>query len=230
MKKKIFFLILLSIQFLVAFSFDFEQYIINHKNDSCDVFIKDFPYTNYLSVYQIDNIAILEKHRKNIVAIGQNGDDFIYSLFENYIKQNPFSSDYLIQLTATIQLGIVYLNTDKNIFVNTSIFSAVGDLLISESVHFIEKELENGNMKINDPNIEYLIAKVEKNNFFVKYTIPDSNKFFYHLKNKNWSYLWTKAKSRCKDHKYVCGTILILFITLTFFIFRKILKRKNNKK
>ncbi len=219
MKKKILLLILFSIHFFSAFSFEFDEYLKKHKNDNNKIFLKQFPYSKYLSAYQIDNFSILEKHRKQIFKTGKNGDDFINIVFKQYIKAYNFNSDSLIQLTSLIQIGIIYLNTNENITDSTYIYTNIGDYILQESVYFIEQEIKNNNLEVSNPQVKFLIDKCDRNGFMVKYDMPDSDKIILHIKNGNWDYLWKKLRSRCYDNRYSCiGIAIILFLILTIFI------------
>jgi len=221
MTKKILLLTIFAIYTITAFSFDFNNYLQKHENDSNKIFLKQFPYSEYLSAYQIDNFSILEKHRKKIYRIGGNGDDFIFNVFEQYIKEYKFNSDSLVQLSSLIQLGIIFLNTDESISDSTNIYIDIGDNILQKSVYFLENEIKADNLSVSANEVNYLIGKLNKNGFMIKFDMPISDKIILHIKNGNWSYLWKKFKSRCYDNRYSCvGITIILLLILTLLILK----------
>ncbi len=225
MTQKIVLLIVFSINFISAFSFNFENYLKKHTKDSNEIFLAQFPYSEYLSTYQIDNFSTIEKHRKQIFKINKNGDDFIYKIFEQYIKSFNFNSDSLIQLTSLIQTGIIYLNTNTVITDSTYIYVDIGDYILQKSVYFIEEEIRNNNLSVSNSQVKFLINKLEQNKFMVKYDMSDYDKIILHFKKGNWSYLWKKFKSRCHDNKYLCAGIAIILILISVIFIQKLKKR-----
>lgn len=230
MVKKNLLLIIFTIYSINAFSFDFEAYLQKHQNDSNDVFLEQFPYSEYISVYQIDNISLLEKHRKQIYKIGKNGDDFLFNVFDQYIKQFKFNSDSLVQLSSLIEIGIIFINTDKSIIDSTNIYMDIGDNILQKSVYFIEAQINANNLDVSDNDVRYLINKLEKNGFLIKFDMSDTAKIILHIKNGDWNYLWKKFKSRCYDNRYLCSIFSLFVITILIILIRKLKNEKTNLK
>ncbi len=226
MAKKILLLTFISINFVSAFAFNFDNYLQKHKNDSNSLFLKQFPYSDYLSAYRIDNLSSLEKHRQQIIVINKSGDDFIRTVFEQYIKSFNFSADSLLKLTALIQTGINYLNINETVIENSYAYVDAGDYILQKSVYFIEKEIKNNKLQVSNPQVKFLINKLETVGFMIKYDLSDGDKIVLNVKEGNWNYLWRKLKNRCYDNKYLCISVGIILMLFLIILVKKLRKRE----
>lgn len=214
--------------FLNVYSFNLDEYL-KLCNDSTNKKYKiKFPYNKYISEYGINNIYKLERHRKILKQYGINADSIIFYIYKTYLN-NRIDTACLAHLSSTIELGIVFMKSNGIITDSTYIYENIGDYIISKCVYSLEKKLKNKEYYITDENIKYLIVKLEKNGFLIKYDKPDSEKFWMHVKNGNWKYLCSKIQSRCYDYRYICVTIIISFIILILIAIKFIRKKNKNK-
>lgn len=213
------------VQLTTVFSFDFEQYVVQHEADNDSLFLAQFPFFKYLSVYEIDNLALLEKHRKKLIATGKNGDDFIFTLIDKYIANYNFSVDSLSQLSSLIQVGIFYLNLDMTIIDSTFVYNNIGDHIIQQSIYFIENEIDAGNLDPDAPELIFLMRKCEKSGYFITYSMSDWEKIILHIKNRNWNYLGHKFKARCYSYSSVCILLAVIIISTAAIFTLKTFKK-----
>ena len=101
-----------------TFAFNMKSYINENKNQSLEIFLKNFPYDEYLksvsfvdfSKIQEDRFLILSNLKKSDGR--QDGDEFFYHLADSFLKKYPIN---LNQINKTISIGEAYLNPGKNL-------------------------------------------------------------------------------------------------------------------
>lgn len=229
MKFKLLFGLLFLGQCLMGNSFDFDQYLLSHKNDSTQQLLDSFPYEAYLGTYSIDNIAVLESHRKMLHNNAIDGDDFVYELFGQFMELNPLDYKNIAVISSMVELGIVYRNIDKTIIESTSIYKTVGRGILKKTSSYIEQEIKNKHLDPNDIEIEYLIRKLDQNKFIIDIQPSDIKKAMDRIKDGDWEYLGRKFKSRFSDKKHIYIPVLsIVFIMIGVFIYKKINKIKKS--
>ncbi|MBX2932006.1 MAG: hypothetical protein KF781_08685 [Chitinophagaceae bacterium] len=229
---------LLYLFFLIAFSkqaigFDMRSYINQHQNQNLQVFLENFPYSEYLKTVAFTDFSIIQEHRFFVWQQFQEGDGFLYYLADNFLNQYPVT---LNQLHDKISIGEAYLNPLKtlgnpsqpnlegnpNFKRNTDeAYHIIGYYILSKVAEKIEEGHRNKNFNINDKtNISYL-DRLKDKKVFVSFEESSGQKIIKNIQQGRFDYLWNRLILKtqpilCKAGIFIwilIGVLVVLMFT-----------------
>jgi hypothetical protein len=205
------------------------SFCAKHKALNDSAFFNTFPFTSYFDTVMLDRYGVLETHRQVLLNNNRNGDDFIKTLGEAYLKYKPINLDNFKQTQYQIELGGMYTQTLKKIIPKRSIVYAMlgGTILqgVSDSlkVTLIKKQ--------HNESIQYYTKRLAYFKYIVGVPTPNLTKLFNHIKTGNWHYLYYKLTGPYKQELLMATTpFCLIMISLFFFVQKKITQPKNKNK
>lgn len=102
-----------------------------------------------------------------------------------------------------------------------------GEVILSVLAQKVEKDLKNRILNRNDIELKQLVETLEANQYSIDAGMTDQEKFLYHLRNGNFSYIVDRLGNRLERHKVVIVLCLLILIgTSIAYIFWKKRPRK----
>jgi hypothetical protein len=218
-----------------------KKYINQHKNQNLEIFLKKFPYNEYLKTVQFTDFSRIQEDRfliwKNLNRADgrKDGDEFLYYLADYFLKAYPVTTN---QLNDKTSIGEAYLNPNKTLRnpsqpnlgnnaiqkANTDeVYQIIGYYILSEVATKIENDIKNKKIKGNDPTIQSYINRLKNNKVIVSIEESSTQKIISNVKQGRLDYLWDRAKIKirpilCKFGFWMWG-IVAIFIVSTFLKF-----------
>lgn len=201
-----------------AMNFNLQLYCDSLKKVSktATAFLTDFPYEKYAESINYYDIEALEKDRQLLDKSFKCGQDVLYKTLEWHFLKDTLSIDTPIQVASRIEIGIFYAHFKNHAGSNMPIYSAIGDGILSQIAKSIERDIASHKIDKEDAPIKYLMARLEAAKYFVAYRPSDAHKFWLHVKQGDWAYLWDRICIKATEQR---GTIVFSFILLGFCIF-----------
>jgi len=196
-----------------------KKYIKTNSNQDKNTFIKNFPYDQYLNSVAFTSFKSLQKDRYVVYRNFGDGDDFLYYLAENFIKNYPVT---LSNISKKIDIGESYLSPNKGFNRGTDeIYQIIGYYILNKIAQTIQIEITSGKFDTKDANNIAIIKRLEANKVF----IPVEESTITKIKNRGVSYVIGRAWLTVKNHfarllgKYAtAGTIIILLILVILIL------------
>lgn len=204
---------------------------IQMKEFNSDTFLKSFDYENYLNTVQINDLKTIEQDRQILVNKNLDGNDFIWTLFEQYIQTNGLNFDSESgNVNELLELGEVMFHSTYYLPDSIYIYTAVSDLIFETISKSLEDSIAVGEFDKHDFHIRYLVSRLCDNKYCIDISTPNWEKFLYHVKEGNWAYLWVKSTGTyLKEFLIGISTMILLFALALWSIYRIYKKRKNKK-
>lgn len=189
---------LLCLVFAMSFSqclmaLDLYNYCSINNEQSDEAFLNDFPYLEYLEKFSLQKLDILEQHRQYLAENGRDGDHFLFKLCETYLSANPVDIDNPGDLKAKIQMGETFLRLDG---VLSGVYPAMGDYLLSTVTDAVQHGIKEKQLNPKKFDVKYILTRLEDNLYAVDVPMSNKDKFILHAKQGNWSYIWSRVRSR----------------------------------
>ena len=186
------------------YSLDLYAYCQKTIEESDQLFLENFPFSEYLENFNWKNIKKLEEHRILLNENGRNGSNFLFKLSEVYLKSNPPKLDNLTDLGQKIKIGETFLYLENFL---PDIYPAIGDYMLSETASVVEKGVAEKKVNPENPEFLYIINRLQENSYFIDLPTSNYKKFVYHAKEGNWIYIWSRVKNR-----YLLEFIILLVV------------------
>lgn len=194
----IIFLCVLSSQ--LAEGFDIKSYYHKHSRQSQEEFVKNFPYDQYLQAVPFTDFGTLQAHRYYLwTTPRKDGDDFLYYLGENFIKQYPLTLEKK-NLEGKIAIGEAYLKAaPTGNHSADAIYDIIGYYVLGKVAQTIEKAISQGKFDPDVPANTQLIKRLEQSDVYVTIERSSMKKLIEALKRGDVDYVvnrgWLKART-----------------------------------
>ncbi|MCO6493313.1 MAG: hypothetical protein J5I98_33135 [Phaeodactylibacter sp.] len=179
---------------LLAGGHDFIREAEKLKGLPTEQFLDRYPFREYIEVCDYDNIRDLEFQKNYLDRMGLDGRAFIYRLYEQYVAHaemdfgNVECMKKLLYAGELMSRSKLYLHPDSAL-----VYSAAGDLVLSAIADSLETLLEKGRLDKRDFGVQYIIRRLDENQYGVDVPLPNWEKLLMHARNGNFGYIWRKA-------------------------------------
>ncbi|GEM_PF-6250818 len=230
MYKKFFLIFLFGFIFLYSFGnkFDMKFYLDSTKKESNEKFALQFPYKNYLSKIFLENIGLIESHRKMIKSFGRNDTAFLRNLFRTYWESDSLDVNNFSDMCSKIQLGIFYFRLGDSIC--EGLYENRGAFLLSKYSERVEKAILCKELDKNAAETRILLEMLGRNQYLIRVPISNWEKIILNIKLGKWSYIFGRAKMWISDNPIKFSVILIFGLTFGFFLIRFFIRKIFKKK
>lgn len=201
-----------------------ESYLQENKELNNEQFLQNFPFEAYLAVNSLRDYSILEQDRLLLEENDRPDRQFIMALGEYHLHTHPIDFALFKQTKNTLDIGALYLQYLPQLSSNHHLsFEMMGDYLLSQLAEQVEKNIKEGKLESDNWQTHFYVQRLEDCNYFID--IPKSNlsKLIFHLQHHNWSYIWSRVRSR-----YLTEFILLLLVPLTLFAYLFNRRRKTH--
>jgi hypothetical protein len=210
-------------------AFDMKSYYEQNKQQTKEVFIKNFPYDDYLKATEFTDFKTLQQDRFYLYSKFGDGDDFLYYVGENFIKAYPVQSP-AAELNKKVDIGEAYLKPKKGLNRNVDeIYRNIGYFILGKVALKIEDEIKANRFDLNDPANAALVKRLEANKVYISVEESTAGKIAAHIRQRDWAYLFRRLWLKINDHAEAVykfswiGLIssVVLAISLFYFKWRK---------
>lgn len=211
-----------------SFGFNLEEYISKTNNQSGQVFLSKFPYEEYLEQIDIRNMQIIEKHRVLLNQNGRDGNRFLISLFEKYLKATSFDVNDLDGLKMQLKISENTLQFQLKVDTGENkTYEIIGYLLFDRVASVVQAGVKQGRLNKNSEDVKYLISKLTENQYIIDLPVSTFEKLLFHIRKGNWKYIYDRIKN-VYLWQFIGLVTLVLFVFLVV-IYIAIKKMKNRK-
>lgn len=181
-------------------AFDMQGYYEQNKQQTKEVFIKNFPYDDYLKATEFTDFKTLQHDRLYLYYKLGDGDDFLYYVGEKFIDAYPVQPS-LAELSRKIDIGEAYLNPRKGFNRNVDeIYRNIGYFILGKVALKIEDEIKANRFNLQDPTNAALVKRLENNKVYISVEESTAGKIAIHIKQRDWGYLLRRLWLKINDH------------------------------
>lgn len=160
-------------------------------------FLESFPYPLFFEKTNLSDYNSLEQNRLLLDSMGRKGDEFIYTLAEQYTKIHPVNIQDFEATKSLIELGGMYLLTLEKIQPDRHlVYEAIGDDLLSQVAAQVEQGIKKGTLDKHHWQTRYLIERLKTYKLSIDIPMSKWEKLTFNVQKGNWAYLWTRATGR----------------------------------
>jgi hypothetical protein len=148
-------------------AFDMQGYYEQNKQQAKDVFIKNFPYDDYLKATNFTDFKALQQDRFFLYQKLGDGDEFLYYVGEKFIDAYPVQPS-VPELIKKIDIGEMYLAPNKGFNRNVDeIYRIIGYFILGKVARKIEEEIKAQRFDLNNPANAALVKRLESNKVYI---------------------------------------------------------------
>jgi len=189
-------------------------------------FCQDFPWQAHLQTGILQNYTAMEAQRHFLDSAAQLGDWYLETLFETYTRQLAGPLTNTQQVQQQLETGQRFLTIGQLLPEAHYMFEAGGDILLSNLKNRLDSALEAGTVQKSSEEVQYLIKRLGHLQYNVKVPVANYEKFWYHVQEGNFGYIWKRIRYRYLPE--FLGLVAILIVVLATLLFR-FFKKRNIK-
>lgn len=170
-----------------------KAYYYSHKYQNYTSFLNSFPYDEYLKSVRFTDFKTIHKDRAFLHRIYKDGDLFIYTLGEQFIKLYPVTGSNLI---AKIKIGESYLKP-KKLFSKkaNTIYEIVGYYILGRVAVKIEDEISQEKFDLELQSNQNILERLENNKIF----IAKEESTIQKITNRGYNYVLKRAWEKVSE-------------------------------
>ncbi|NER06169.1 MAG: hypothetical protein F6K17_28065 [Okeania sp. SIO3C4] len=177
----------------------------------------EFPYEAYLSSGILQRPADLHRDKLYLTEKGADGERIVYQLCKLYLEQQPPALTDFDDLRKKLRMAEAFA-LKHELFPDSKAYYASKDLLFDAVAKTIEEAIKNGEANPNDPNVLYLVMRLEENKYHLNIRKSVWSKLLFHIGKGNWSYIFDRFTKRYQDY-WLEITLAVLVFALPFVLF-----------
>lgn len=216
---------------VLGISADFQFHPDSLKGKSTKRFLQYFDYDAYFSKVSLENIALLEAHKRHLNQAGIDGEEFILAAFERYVQQHPFDFQNQIEaIKKLIALGELLTHAQNYIPDSAATYLMLSDLIFGTIADTLETLIDTEKVSPHDFSVRYCVRRLCDNQYCIHIATSNFTKLGYYIQAGEWAYIWQKSTTTYL--KEFLTTLLIgvfLGVSGLWLIIRWRKHYKNNK-
>ena len=212
-------------------TFILANYLERTKSDNDSLFSANFPYTEFVNLFDIDDFTMIEGIRRTLTNSKRNAEDLLFKSVQKYYEVNPIDTLNIVSISLNIQTGIFYFKINADTPDNSLLYSMIGRYILMKCIHIIERQIKGDKFNSKSKEIQLLYNKLEK--IKLEFNIDETrfNKIVSHIKLGDWKYIYSRVKNKYIENKVFLTIILVIFFSFIFIrkYFRNQKVEKNEK-
>ena len=183
----------------------------------------------YLEINALEAIDKLELHRKFLNEQGENGDDFIISLFEIYLQSTEINLTEIDKISALIKLGEKLNASEEYLPDSVWTYVAASDMIFGAIAEKLQNSIDKEEIDLNDFNVKYIIQRLIDNKYAVNVPMSNWVKLSTYIREGRWDYIWHKFTSTYKKEFGIAIVSSLVFLWTCFGFYRFRSRQKQLK-